>query len=81
MQPLGVLCGVMFLLLVLGAFVFWIRMIIDCATKEPDTGSDKLVWILIILFMHIIGALIYYFVRLRPRRFAEWQRASASDRR
>jgi len=33
MQPLGVLCAVTFLLLVLGAFVFWIRMIIDCATK------------------------------------------------
>jgi hypothetical protein len=49
---------------------FWIWMIIDCATKEPSEGNDKLVWIVIIVFTHIIGALIYYFVR-RPRRIAQ----------
>jgi len=54
----------------LGASVFWVFMIIDCATKEPTGGNDKLVWILIIIFAHWIGALIYYFVR-RPRRVAE----------
>jgi LPXTG-motif cell wall-anchored protein len=48
----------------------WIWSIVDCASKEPDTGNDKLVWILIILFTGIIGSAIYYFVR-RPRRLAE----------
>lgn len=51
-------------------FGFWIWMLIECATKEPDTGNNKVVWILIIVFAHIIGALIYYFVR-RPQRYAE----------
>jgi Mg2+ and Co2+ transporter CorA len=45
-------------------------MIIDCPTKEPSEGNDKLVWIVIIVFTHIVGALIYYFVR-RPRRIAQ----------
>jgi hypothetical protein len=49
---------------------FWIWMIIDCATKEPSEGNDKLVWIVIIVFTQIIGALIYYFVR-RPQRIAQ----------
>lgn len=46
---------------------FWIWMLVDCATKEPSAGNDKLIWILIIVFAHWIGALIYYFVR-RPER-------------
>jgi prolipoprotein diacylglyceryltransferase len=62
------------LLLISTGFAFWIWMIIDCATNEPSTGNDKIVWIVVIVFTHIIGALIYYFVRRRPRRFAEWQR-------
>jgi hypothetical protein len=45
--------------------IFWIWMIIDCATKERD--PDRLVWTVIIVFTHIIGAAIYFFVR-RPVR-------------
>jgi len=54
----------------IGASVFWVWIIIDCATKEPPEGNDKLVWILIIVFTHWIGALIYYIIR-RPQRIAQ----------
>ena len=47
--------------------LFWIWMLIDCATKEPSQGNDKVIWILVIIFTHFIGALIYYFIR-RPER-------------
>ena len=47
--------------------IFWIWMLVDCATKESDQGNNKIVWILIILFTHFIGALIYFFTR-RLRR-------------
>lgn len=50
--------------------VFWIWMIIDCATKERSEGNDKVIWILIILLTHLIGALIYFFAR-RPTRIRE----------
>jgi len=49
------------------AFVFWIWMLIDCATKEPSQGNDKIVWILIIALTNWIGALIHFLVR-RPER-------------
>jgi Phospholipase_D-nuclease N-terminal len=48
------------------ATVFWVWMIVDCAQNEPP-GNDKIVWIIIIVFTHWIGALLYYFVR-RPNR-------------
>jgi hypothetical protein len=62
--------GIFMLALVAVITVFWIWMIIDCATKESDTGNSKIVWILIILLGSFIGAGIYYCVR-RPRR--EWE--------
>lgn len=51
----------------LAGTAFWIWMLIDCATNEPPSGNDKLMWVLIILFAHMVGAIIYYFVR-RPQR-------------
>lgn len=61
-----------FCILVLG-FVFWLWMLVDCATKESSEGNDKLVWILVIIFTNIIGAVVYWLVR-RPQRFAELRR-------
>lgn len=49
--------------------IFWIWMLVDCATREPST-NDKIVWVLIIALTHWVGALIYLLVR-RPRRIAE----------
>ncbi len=49
------------------ATIFWIWVLIDCLTKEPSEGNDKVAWVLFILFVPLLGALIYYFVR-RPER-------------
>jgi len=51
----------------IGGTVLWIWMLIDCATNEPSEGSDKVVWILVIVFTHALGALIYLLAR-RPER-------------
>ncbi len=59
-------------LILLGS-LFWVWMLIDCASKESSEGNTKVVWILIIVFTQIIGAAIYFFVR-RPQRFAELRR-------
>jgi hypothetical protein len=48
-------------------FGFWIWMLIDAATHEPSQGNDKIVWVVVILLTHIIGALLYFFIR-RPTR-------------
>ena len=57
----------LFLVVGIAGTIFWIWMVVDCATKEPSEGNDKLVWILVIVFTHLIGALIYFLVR-RPKR-------------
>ena len=44
------------------ALVFWILMIVDVAQRKFKNKNDSIMWILIIIFTGIIGALIYYFV-------------------
>lgn len=57
-----------FMLLALLASCFWIWMLVDCALHETNP-EDKVIWILIILFTHFLGALLYLIFR-RPRRGA-----------
>ena len=64
------LVGMVFFATAIVGTLFWIWMLVDCATKEPDTGNNKIVWVVIIALTHWIGAAIYYFVR-RPQRIAE----------
>ena len=52
---------------------FWIWMIVECATKEPDKGNDKIVWILILIFTHLLGAILYFAIR-RPERIKQYGR-------
>lgn len=47
--------------------IFWLYTLIDCLTKEPSEGNDKLVWTLVIILVPLIGSLLYYFIR-RPER-------------
>jgi phospholipase D-like protein len=58
--------GISALLFVLGT-IFWIWMLIVAATRERSTG-DKILWVIIIIFTHVIGAAIYYFVRYKRIR-------------
>ena len=67
MVLLPLLLMLVFVPVVLLLLAFWVWMLVDCATKEPSAGNDKIIWILVIIFTHWIGALIYYFVR-RPER-------------
>ncbi len=56
--------GVIFALALL-AVVFWIWMLIDAIQNPALNGTEKVVWVLVILFLHFLGALIYYFVGRR----------------
>ncbi|MBU6370996.1 MAG: PLDc N-terminal domain-containing protein [Patescibacteria group bacterium] len=60
---------VIWFLFCLAVFVLWIWMLIDAIKYAPE--KMKLVWVIVIIFTCIIGALIYYFVEHRPRIKAE----------
>lgn len=60
-------------LLALLSTAFWIWMIVDCATNEPANSNDKIVWLLVIILIHFVGALVYYLAR-RPERIRQFGR-------
>jgi len=56
---------------------FWIWMLIDCAIHTPSDGNLKQVWVLIIAFSGLIGALVYFSVQRPRNRFREGHRPTA----
>lgn len=51
--------GFLFVLFSLAYFVFWIYCIINVIQSEFKDSNMKLIWIIILLFAHIIGPLAY----------------------
>ncbi len=52
---------------------FWIWMIVDCAKRRFKNNIEKIIWILVIVFAHWIGSLVY-FITIRmynPRGLAK----------
>ena len=62
----GILIGIFllygfFILLFLASFVFWVVEIIDVARREFRDPNAKIIWLLVVVFLHGLGAVIYYF--------------------
>ncbi len=50
----------------LALFAFWIWMLVHAITNKGLSDTEKIVWVLVIIFVHFIGAIIYFFVG-RPK--------------
>jgi Phospholipase_D-nuclease N-terminal len=53
------LLGLILLVLGIMLFVFWIWMLVDCIKNTALSDTEKIVWVLVIIFLHFLGALIY----------------------
>lgn len=49
------------------AFAFWIWMLVDCLVHEPGDSNEKIVWTIVIVFLQVIGAILYFLLRRRRR--------------
>jgi hypothetical protein len=45
-----------------GLTIFWLVMLIDAVKREYPESNQKIIWLLVIIFVGWIGALIYYLV-------------------
>jgi prolipoprotein diacylglyceryltransferase len=66
---IAALFGLWFLLLMvfIAGFIFQILMLVDCAQRNFK-GNDKVVWILLLVFLGVLGAALYYFMVKRKRK-------------
>jgi hypothetical protein len=62
------LLGMFFVFPLLGIlyFIFWLWMLIDCLKNQRLDGTEKLIWVLVIFFLHVIGPLLYFFIAKEP---------------
>jgi hypothetical protein len=51
----------------LALFAFWIWMLISAVQNKGLTEGEKIAWVLVIVFVHWLGALLYFFVG-HPKR-------------
>jgi len=53
--------------------IFWLWMLIAALLYEPTAG-DKILWFLVIFFLSILGAILYFFIRYsnRPKGSRPW---------
>jgi hypothetical protein len=43
-------------------FIFWLWMLIECIMNKALTSTEKLIWVLVIIFLNGLGALLYFFI-------------------
>ena len=67
---LGILGILLMIAIPILVSVFWVWMIVDCAARNFKNKGDKVVWILIIILTHVVGAFIYYLVIKRKEKKA-----------
>jgi hypothetical protein len=57
---IGILFGLFVLLFCVLLFVFWIWMLVDCIMNPRLSGTQRIVWVLVVFFLHALGGLIYF---------------------
>jgi hypothetical protein len=63
--------GIYILLTLLGAvlfsFAFWLWMLVDCLKRKKM--KKKLLWVAILLFLNIVGSVLYFFAIKNKERY------------
>ncbi|MGC9001176.1 PLDc N-terminal domain-containing protein [Caldisericum sp.] len=58
---MGIIIGIFILVIPLAIFVLWIWALIDLL-KSEFTGYNKLIWLLVLIFLPLLGLILYYFI-------------------
>ena len=62
----GLLAGLVVAAISLAVFAFWLWMLVHALTNKGLDGTEKIVWVIVVIFLPFIGSLIYFFVG-RPK--------------
>ncbi len=64
LTPILLIIFAVLFIIILGILiaVFWVWMLIDCITRDFRDDMEKIVWILLMVFLGVIASIVYYFV-------------------
>jgi hypothetical protein len=64
---MGILFALVLFPIALAAFVFWICMLVSAIQNKGLSDTERIVWVLVVILLHILGAILYFFLA-RPKR-------------
>lgn len=76
-EVFGLALFLVFLTAALLGTILWIWMLVHAILNKGLTDNERLIWVLVIVFTHVIGALIYLFVGWPKKALAETARTAA----
>jgi len=53
-------------ILAIGCLVVWIWALIDIL-KNEFTGLNKIIWLLLVIFLPLVGVICYYFIGMKQK--------------
>ena len=62
----SLLFGLISIVIGIALFAFWLWMLIHAIQNKGLSDGERVVWVLVIIFLPFIGSIIYFFVA-RPR--------------
>jgi uncharacterized membrane protein YidH (DUF202 family) len=66
----GLLLFLLIIPLIFAAFAFWIWMLVSAIQNKGLNGTEKVIWVLVIIFLHFLGAFLYLLLG-RPKRLTQ----------
>jgi cytochrome c oxidase assembly factor CtaG len=64
----NIMIGLIACLISISCLVFWISMLAHCLRNQQLEGTEKLIWVLVLIFLNLLGAVLY-FALVRDYRF------------
>lgn len=83
MRLIAFLMGLFIVIIILAiiGMIFWIFMIVDAARRDFADKDTRVIWILVLVFLGIIGAFIYLFaVKMRADKGEKLKQSSPKKR-
>jgi len=55
----GLACLLSVMAILVFCLVIWVVAFVNCITRHPSEGSDKMLWVLVLILLGFFGALLY----------------------
>ncbi|MBX6379411.1 phospholipase D-like protein [Thermoflavifilum aggregans] len=66
--PFGVLFIVLIVLFCLFLLLIWIWTLVDILRSRFDSDTTKLIWVIVIIFLPVLGVILYWIVGREQRQ-------------
>jgi hypothetical protein len=66
----GAIVTLFLILLGLALCIFWIWMLVSAIQNNGLNGMERLIWVLVIIFLHFLGAFLYLLLG-HPKRLSQ----------